>query len=275
VVPRLYAGDRCYMFQNPDRRILFVIPYEDDFTLIGTTDRDYRGDPAKVSTTAEEIAYLCAAANEYLRRPVAPDEVVWSYAGVRPLFDDGAAEARTATRDYVLHLDAPDGQPAALSVIGGKITTYRRLAEAALARLAPHLPPPAGAAAGWTAETPLPGGDFAPDGVSLQLRALKARYPFLADATARRLVHAYGTLAPAVLGDATAPADLGRDFGAGLTEAEVRHLVRREWAASAADVLWRRSKLGLRLSTDEATTLDVFVATLASEPQQAREGTEP
>jgi glycerol-3-phosphate dehydrogenase len=267
VVRRLYPGDECYIFQNADQRVLFVIPYRDDFTLIGTTDHDYNGDPAAVSASAEEIAYLCAAASDYLARPVTPAEVVWAYSGVRPLYDDGASEARAATRDYVLHLDAPDGAPAALSIYGGKITTYRRLAEAALDQLAPHLPVPTGRPAGWTATVPLPGGDFAVDGFERALEALGARYPFLGEALRQRLLHAYGTRAGDVLGEATAMADLGRSFGAGLTEAELRYLVDREWAASADDVLWRRSKLGLRLSPEESAAVGRAVTELLSRSQ--------
>ena len=160
VVPRLYSGEHCYLFQNTDGRILFAIPYERDFTLIGTTDRDYVGDPAQVSASSEDVDYLCRMASEYFSRPISPAEVVWSYSGVRPLYDDGASKAQAATRDYVLHLDAPEGRAAALSIFGGKITTYRRLAEAALARLASYLPPGSGRVAGWTATAPLPGGAF-------------------------------------------------------------------------------------------------------------------
>ncbi|MBC7800489.1 MAG: glycerol-3-phosphate dehydrogenase, partial [Gemmatimonadaceae bacterium] len=169
VVRRLYEHDRCYIFQNADGRIFFAIPYETDFTLIGTTDRDYKGDPAKVHATEDEIEYICSAASEYFVTPITPGQVVWAYSGVRPLYDDGATAAQEATRDYVLTLDAPDaanGPETApvLSVFGGKITTYRKLAEAALAQLAPHMPASTGLAPGWTAQAPLPGGDFPPLG---------------------------------------------------------------------------------------------------------------
>ena len=151
VVRKLYEHDRAYMFQNADGRIVFAIPYQDDFTLIGTTDRDYDGDPAKVKATAEEIKYLCDAVSEYLAKPVTPEDVVWTYSGVRPLYDDGASEAKAATRDYVFELDTPGGAPL-LSIYGGKITTYRRLAEEALERLAPYLRS-AKAREGWTGES--------------------------------------------------------------------------------------------------------------------------
>ena len=256
VVRRLYEHDRCYIFQNADGRILFAIPYETDFTLIGTTDRDYQGDPADVHATADEIGYICSAASEYFVEPITPADVVWAYSGVRPLYDDGASAAQEATRDYVLTLDAPPGQAAALSIFGGKITTYRRLAEAVLERVAPHLPRPTGRSAGWTAQACLPGGDFAPDGYEAEVARLLARAPFLPAGLARRLVRAYGTKAHDVVGDADSLAAMGRDFGAGLTEAEVGYLQRNEWAQTAADVVWRRSKLGLRLTATEIAALD-------------------
>ena len=250
VVPRLYDHDGCYIFQNDDKRIFFVIPYEQDFTLIGTTDRDYQGDPAKVHASDEEIAYLCRATSDYLRHPVTPEMVVWTYSGVRPLYAEdeqaSGSAAQAATRDYVLKLSAAAGDPAMLTIFGGKITTYRRLAEAVLQKLDPHLPPPVGRRAGWTGRMPLPGGDFPKEEFDRTLAELELRYPFLPPAQLRRLLRAYGTRVRLLLGDATTAADLGRDFGAGLTEAELRYLARHEWAQTGDDVLWRRSKLGLR-----------------------------
>lgn len=248
VVPRLFAHDRCYIFQNADRRIVFAIPYETDFTLIGTTDSDWQGDPADVAASAGEIAYLCDAVSAYLKRPVTPADVVWTYSGVRPLYDDGATAAQEATRDYVLSLDAPGAQPPALSVFGGKITTYRRLAEAALAKLSPHLPRRVGEAEGWTGQAALPGGDFPRAGFDTLVARIGAPRPWLPRPLARRLARAYGTEAEALLAGAAAMADLSRDFGAGLTEAELTYLSRNEWARTGDDVLWRRSKLGLRLT---------------------------
>ena len=257
VVPRLYDHAGCYIFQNADNRIFFVIPYERDFTLIGTTDQDYRGDPATVHASPEEIAYLCRSASAYLRLPVTPDKVVWTYSGVRPLYDEsGDTAAQAATRDYVLKLDAAEGSPPLLSVYGGKITTYRRLAESALAQLAPHLPAVTKRSAGWTAKTPLPGGDFPIRAFDAQLAGARTRYPFLAEAHLHRLLRAYGTRIEAILAGATSLADLGPSYGADLTEAELRYLVRAEWARSAHDVLWRRSKLGLRLNKAEAVRVD-------------------
>ena len=261
VVRRLWEHDRAYIFQNDDGRVFFAIPYETDFTLIGTTDHDYAGDPAAVRATESEVAYICAAASTYFVQAVTPADVVWSYSGVRPLYDDGATAAQEATRDYVLTLDASGGA-ACLSVFGGKITTYRRLAEAALAQLAPHLPRPAGQRAGWTATARLPGGDFAPDGFADEVAGLRGRAPFLPPDLARRLVRAYGTRAQEIVGEATDLEGLGRAYGAGLTQAEVDYLVRHEFARGAADVVWRRSKLGLRMSPADVAALDAAMAGL-------------
>jgi glycerol-3-phosphate dehydrogenase len=258
VVRKLYEHDRAYMFQNSDGRVVFVIPYQEDFTLIGTTDRDFEGDPAAVKASAEEIKYLCDSVSEYLAKPVRPEDVVWTYAGVRPLYDDGASEAKAATRDYVFELDTPGGAPL-LSIYGGKITTYRRLAEEALERLAPYLRS-AKAREGWTAKAPLPGGDMDVSAISALAAELVRNYPFLSQAHANRLAHAYGTRATKLLGSAKSMADLGQSFGASLTEAEVRYLMANEWAVSAEDIVWRRSKLGLRLSAAEVAAIDEWMA---------------
>ncbi len=259
VVRKLYDHDRAYILQNPDGRIVFVIPYQDDFTLIGTTDRDYQGDPAKVVASPEEIDYLCKAVSENFQRAVTAQDVVWAYSGVRPLYDDGASEAKAATRDYVLEVDAVDGKPAVLSVFGGKITTYRRLAEEAMERIEAHLPGRAPKPGRWTAIPALPGGDFAVTGIGGIESDLKSSYPFLSAALASRLAHAYGTTAKTVLGNAGSMADLGRSFGATLTETEVRYLVDQEWAQTAEDVVWRRSKLGLKMSPGEVATLEAYM----------------
>ena len=259
VVPRLYAHDRAYTFQNADGRVVFVIPYQDDFTLIGTTDRDYDGDPAKVRATAEEIAYLCQSVNDYLATPARPEDVVWAYAGVRPLYDDGASEAKEATRDYVFEFDTSSGAPI-LSIFGGKITTYRRLAEAALERLAPHLHGDK-AQAGWTGKAPLPGGDLDVSAIPALAEELARKHPFVSRTLALRLARAYGTRAADVIGDAKSAADLGHLFGDTLTEREVRYLIAHEFARTAEDIVWRRSKLGLRLSAAEVGALDEWIAT--------------
>ncbi len=259
VVRRIFDHERCYIFQNADGRIIFAIPYERDFTLIGTTDRDYRGDPGAVAASAEEIAYLCAAASEYFARPIVADDVVWTYSGVRPLYDDGSPEAKAVTRDYVLDLDAPAGAPALLNIFGGKITTYRRLAVHALEKLLPHLPA-LKVKPGWSAGEALPGGDFPIDGVDALIASLRAAAPWLAPDHAARLVRAYGTRARIILEGARGAADLGQRFGADLSAREVVYLMNQEWACEAADVVWRRSKLGLRMSATEIAELDAWMA---------------
>ena len=258
VVRKLYEHDRAYMFQNADGRIVFVIPYQDDFTLIGTTDRDYHGDPAKVKASDQEIGYLCDSVSEYLAKPVKPEDVVWAYAGVRPLYDDGASEAKAATREYVFELDTPGGLPL-LSIYGGKITTHRRLAEEAIEKLAPYLRGTA-AREGWTGQAPLPGGDMKVFDVAKLSAELTRRYPFLEAGHADRLAHAYGTRAYRWLGDAKSADDLGRWFGATLTEAEINYLMSFEWACTADDILWRRTKLGLRLKPSELADLQAWMS---------------
>jgi glycerol-3-phosphate dehydrogenase len=258
VVRKLYEHDRAYMLQNSDGRIVFVIPYQDDFTLIGTTDRDYHGDPSKVKASSEEIKYLCDSVSEYLAKPVTPQDVVWTYAGVRPLYDDGASEAKAATRDYVFELDTPGGAPL-LSIYGGKITTYRRLAEEALERLSPYLRS-SKAREGWTGKSPLPGGDLDVSAIAALSAELQRSYPFLEPAHANRLAHAYGTRATKWLGAAKSIAGLGQSFGATLTASEVRYLMASEWALTAEDIVWRRSKLGLRMSAAEIAALDDWIA---------------
>ncbi len=256
VTRRLFDHDRGYFLQGSDGRIIFAIPYETDFTLIGTTDTDHQGDPSEASCSEAEQDYLCAFASRYFEAPVTRGDIVWTFAGVRPLFDDGASSASAATRDYSLMLDAAGGAPL-LSVFGGKITTYRKLSEAALAKLAPFFP---GAKGAWTAGAPLPGGDFAVDGVARLIAELRASYGFLGARQAARLVRAYGTEAALMLGQARSLEDLGQDFGAGLCEREVRWLIDREFARSAEDIVWRRSKLGLRMSPGEVAALEQFVA---------------
>ncbi|MEL6219787.1 MAG: glycerol-3-phosphate dehydrogenase, partial [Pseudomonadota bacterium] len=257
VVPRLTEHDRAYIFQNADGRIAFAIPYEEDFTLIGTTDAEHEGDASTAHCTDEEAAYLCNAVSEYFATPVTVDQIVWRYAGVRPLYDDGTKSASAATRDYVLTVEDHDGKAPLLNIFGGKITTYRRLAEAALAKLAPCY----GEAGGdWTAGVPLPGGDFPWDGIGALRTRLLGDYPFLSEATAMRLVRGYGTEAWALLADAESAEDMGEVFGADLTEREVRFLMQTQWAETAEDVLWRRTKLGLRVGPDDVARLQAFMA---------------
>ena len=256
VLRRLFSADCSYIFQNADGRVCFAIPYEGDFTLIGTTDEDFHGDPRLAAISPAEETYLLAAAGEYLRAPIDPAAIVWRYCGVRPLRRDGASAAQQATRDYVLELEEA-GAPV-LSVFGGKITTHRRLAEAALARLRPFFPSMGGA---WTANAHLPGGDFAWDRVDELRQQLAGRYGFLTDATIHRLVRSYGTDAARWLGTAASAADLGQHFGADLFAREVEWLMQNEWARTADDILWRRGKLGLRLSAPQTAALAAWMAT--------------
>lgn len=255
VTRRLFDHDQPYIFQGGDNRIVFAIPYEDDFTLIGTTDGDFDGPPDRAVCTDEEAAYLCAFVSEYFETPVTPDDIVWSYSGIRPLYDDGASSATEATRDYVLSLDGGEGAPL-LNIFGGKITTYRRLAEEALKKLSSKMPLPNKI---WTAGVPLPGGNFAVDGAGALIEQLQSQYPFLSFIWARRMVRGYGTEAREILGDAKSAADLGTDFGATLFEAEVTWLMTKEFAKSGDDILWRRTKLGLHMTPEQAATLDQWV----------------
>lgn len=257
VVRKLFDHPFAYFFQLPDGRIFFAIPYEQDFTLIGTTDADHHAGLEHVEASAEEIAYLCEGASRFFRRPITPADVVWTYSGVRPLIDDGSGRPEAATRGYHLDLsDEDDGAPI-LSVFGGKITTYRHLAQEAVETLGTRLPGLQGE--GWTDRAPLPGGDFAVGGVAAIIAELEARYPFLAPGWSHRLGHAYGTLAQEILGDARTLDQCGEHFGHGLTQREVDHLVAREWAVSADDILWRRTKLGLRFSLQEAARLNEYL----------------
>ncbi len=255
VTRRLYDHDRCYFFQGSDGRIIFAIPYEQDFTLIGTTDKDHQGPPGNPTCTDEERDYLCAFASQYFARPVTAADVVWTYSGVRPLYNDGAKSATAATRDYVLGLD--EAGPPLLNVFGGKITTHRRLAESAMAKLRRRFP---AMTADWTAGVALPGGDFPVDGKPALLAALQGAHPWLAPAHAARLIRAYGTEAMMLLGEARCRDDLGQHFGADLYAAELRWLMAREFARTAEDVLWRRSKLGLRLTAAEVAAVESWMA---------------
>ncbi|MGB5864376.1 MAG: glycerol-3-phosphate dehydrogenase [Sulfitobacter sp.] len=254
VTPKLYDHDKCYFFQGEDGRIIFAIPYETDFTLIGTTDAEHSDPSEEPVCTPQERDYLLEFANHYFAQSITADDIVWTYSGVRPLYDDGAASASAATRDYVLKLD--DTGPALLNIFGGKITTYRVLAEDALDKLGGHL---GDLAPKWTAGAPLPGGDFPVADVAKLIADLHTDFSFLDTRWATRLIRAYGTDARGILGDAKTTDDLGRDFGNTLTEAEVRHLVDHEYARTADDILWRRSKLGLRFSTAQTADLSTFL----------------
>jgi glycerol-3-phosphate dehydrogenase len=257
VVPRLYDGAHAYILQNDDRRAVFVLPFEEQFSLIGTTEIPFAGDAAHAAIDPAEVAYLCRAVSRWFARPVTPRDVVWSYAGVRPLYDDGRREASAVTRDYVLDLDAAEGAAPLLSVFGGKITTYRRLAERAMERLAPFLP---GGKGPWTAGATLPGGDLPERDAAAFAAGLARDYPFLDAAAARRLACSYGSEARRMLGSARQARDLGRGFGCGFSERELDWLVTEEWAHTAEDVLWRRSKLGLHLDRNQAAAISALLA---------------
>lgn len=260
VVPRLFAHDSAYLFQQPDQRVVFAIPFEQDFTLIGTTDTDYGGDPAWVKPRAEEQAYLLDAVNRFLRVPVEAEDIVWRYSGVRPLLADHHRAASQVTRDYRLELDTA-GAPL-LSVLGGKLTTYRALAEEALARLSPSLPAPGPA---WTAGgPPLPGGD---GGDSARVAGtLQHAHPHLPPTLLQRLATSYGTRASGLLAGAQTCDALGQDHGGGLHERELDYLITHEWARTAEDVLWRRSHLGLRLDAGQREALAATVRARVSMP---------
>ncbi|WP_375508362.1 glycerol-3-phosphate dehydrogenase [uncultured Caballeronia sp.] len=256
VTRRLFEHDHAYIFQNPDKRIIFAIPYEHDYTLIGTTDLEYHGDTSKVTISPEETTYLCESINRYFKKHIGPGDVCWSYSGVRGLLEDENAEnASAVTRDYLLELDTPANQAPLLSVFGGKITTFRKLAEEAVDKLGDALQSPAKSKT-WTEGAPLPGGDIADANFDRFLAALKQNKPWLPADLAHRYARAYGTRVQKLLGDATSLTGLGEAIAPGLYEAELRYLRDNEWATCADDVLWRRSKLGLHMepgSLDEVT----------------------
>ncbi len=258
VVKRMFEHDKCYIFQNADNRIIFAIPYERDFTLIGTTDQDYKGDPGDVAITGAETDYLCAAASEYFKNPVRREDIVWTYSGVRPLYDDGATKAQEATRDYVLKVDGSASEGAVLNVFGGKITTYRRLSEHVLEKIEAVL---GKKGATWTKIATLPGGDFPAQGFDALVSKARTTYPFLDARQATRLVRLYGTKIFIMLGTAKNMADLGTQFGPYLTQVEVDYLMEYEWAMDAEDILWRRTKAGL--VTDKAA-VEALVAYVQS-----------
>jgi len=261
VVPRLYMGEQAFLLQNDDRRVVFVLPFAQEFSLIGTTELPFEGDPAGVRCTDDEASYLCRAVNRWFAKPIAPQAIRWRFAGVRPLYEDHAANASAVTRDYVLLLDAGQGAAPLLSVLGGKITTYRRLAEHALERLAPHLPQPRGA---WTSKEPLLGGDLPGGDPDAAAESLRKQYPWLEAGAAQRFVARYGSEAAAVLGGAQIAADLGAEFGPGLSAREVDWFCREEWAESADDILWRRTKAGLGADDAARARLEAYLTSQAA-----------
>ncbi len=262
VMPKMYDHDNCYIFQNGDGRIIFAIPYTQDTTLIGTTDKDYEGNPRDAEISQEEIEYLCNAASEYFEKPVLQENIVWTYSGVRPLYDDGASAAQEATRDYIFKQEGGKGSETSqtgaplINIFGGKITTYRELAERMMDRIEDNL---GVKGRPWTERAPLPGGDFPTEGFDALVGKMAAKYPFLEAEHLRRMCHAYGTRISMVLGQASSVDQLGEDFGNGLYEAEVRYLATNEWATNADDIVWRRSKLGLVMSDEQIAALDTWM----------------
>jgi glycerol-3-phosphate dehydrogenase len=255
VVPRVHQEEHAYILQNSDQRIVFVIPYQNDFSLIGTTDipvEEYE----HPEISSEEIAYLCSIASAYLAKPITAEEVAWTYSGVRPLYDDGSTDPAAVTRDYVLKLDADDGVAPLLSIFGGKITTYRRLAEQALREIAPFFPE---MKAPWTKTEPLPGGDIVQGDLAAYERELNARYASLDPRLLGSLARRHGTRSSRVLGNAKAAADLGRHFGDTLFAAEIDYLIAQEWATSAEDILWRRTKCGLHMTAGEREAVSHYL----------------
>jgi glycerol-3-phosphate dehydrogenase len=257
VVPKLFDTKEAFILQNTDKRIVFAIPYQEKFTLVGTTDIPVESIPdKKVAIDDHEVQYLCDVVNHFFKREVTPADVVWTYSGVRPLFDDGSKSASAVTRDYVFDLDGAPGQAPVLSIFGGKITTFRKLAEHALEELKAYFPAMKPA---WTETAKMPGGDMPDADFDRFFAGVKSRWPFLPEGLAHRLSRAYGTRIQELIGSAKSMADLGEDFGGGLMAAEVDYLVRREWARSAEDILWRRSKLGLHVPADAVQKIDAYI----------------
>jgi len=258
VTQQLWQGEHGYIFQSADGRVIFAMPYEGKYTLIGTTDVDWDLSQGKVTISDAEVDYLCSAANEYLAKEISPSDVVWTYAGLRPLYDDKAATASVATRDYVFDLSG-DGKDVAvmLAIYGGKLTTFRKLAEHAMEKLKHSIP---NMAPRWTHDAALPGGEFSSAERDEMLSALQNDYAWMDREVSERLFRSYGIITRDILGDAKTPADLGQDFGGGLYEAELRHLVQNEFAMTAEDILYRRSKLGLHLPKTVSAKIETWLS---------------
>lgn len=254
VTKRLFDHDKCYFFQGEDGRIIFAIPYEDDFTLIGTTDADHDSPNTAPTCTPAETSYLIDFANNYLAKDISLDDVVWTYSGVRPLYNDGASSATAATREYVLRVNTSLGGPV-LNVFGGKITTYRRLAEAALSKIDSVFETQTKI---WTAGVPMPGGDFPVTGVANLREKLATQLPFLEPKTIKRLIRQYGTEASVIFENAQSVDDLGTDFGNGISQRELDWVIANEWVRTGQDFLWRRSKLGLRTTPEQQSKIDAY-----------------
>ena len=265
IVPAMYQGDQAYILQNEDRRIVFVIPYMQHFSMIGTTDRDYHGDPGQVRISSEETQYLLSVVNAHFRQQLQASDVIASFSGVRPLCDDESGDPSAVTRDYTLDLSGTAESGLLLSVFGGKLTTYRRLAESALALLAPAFP---GMRPAWTGKAALPGGEKGQSAAELT-RILLARHPWLAPDLAARWAASYGCRAWELLDQRNSELSLGEHFGGHLHACEVDYLCQQEWAMSAEDILWRRSKLGLFLDADQVASLESYLASRRHPRQRA------
>jgi glycerol-3-phosphate dehydrogenase len=261
VVPRLHAHERAYFFQNDDGRLIFAIPYQDQFTLIGTTEVDVGDEPDLPSASADEILYLCSVASRYFRSPVEPSKVVWNYAGVRPLVDDGSGSADDVTRDFTIDVEGRKNEPPLVSVLGGKLTTYRRLAEAVLAKLSKRFV----MRERWTADEPLPGGDIGERGVAGLIAEIMERHPYVAEPLARRLAYSYGTRAWKIVGATSKASDLGLRLVGNMHQVELDYLRNEEWARTPEDVLWRRTKLGLVAGPAEMASLKAAFGAAVSE----------
>jgi len=254
IVPKVHGESQAYILQNEDGRIVFVIPYQDDFSLIGTTDVEYQGDPSKVAIDQNEIDYLLSVSNDHFKQQVSAQDVVWTYSGVRPLLNDESDSAQAVTRDYTFEVTTDNGKLPLLSVFGGKITTYRKLSQAAVDKLCEFFPE---ATAPWTDKAILPGGSFT---TREELQAqLQAEFSWLPTKTIARFVRSYGTMSHQLLGTAESLEELGRDFGAGLYQQEVDYLITNEWASTLEDVIWRRTKMGLYLSGDQNSVLEQYI----------------
>ena len=266
VVPKLYEGDKAFIMQNDDRRIVFAIPYLDQYTMIGTTDHEYKGDPAQVKITQAEIDYLVKVSNEHFKKQLTQEQIISTFAGVRPLCDDESDNPSAVTRDYTLALSKQAvGQAPLLSVFGGKLTTYRKLAESAMQQLKAFFPEMQGR---WTAKEVLPGGEKM-DSVEQLVQEILLQVTDAPQSLAKRWASAYGTRVWNILGEATSVAELGQHFGQGLYVREVDYLWRFEWVTTSEDLLWRRSKLGLSMSNDEVELLDTYLDSKRQTPNAA------
>ncbi|WON76777.1 glycerol-3-phosphate dehydrogenase [Serratia sp. UGAL515B_01] len=256
VVPRVHNQPQSYILQNEDHRIVFVIPWLEEFSIIGTTDVEYHGDPKEVKIDDNEIDYLLKVYNDHFKKQLGRDDIVWTYSGVRPLCDDESDSPQAVTRDYTLDVHDDEGKAPLLSVFGGKLTTYRKLAEHAMEKLAPYYP---GCGPAWTKNGSLPGGDIGGDRDSYAAK-LRHQHGWLPESLAQRYASTYGSHSELILSKALSLSDLGEDFGHGLYEAELRYLVEKEWVIELEDAIWRRTKLGMWLNENQQARVKAWLA---------------